>query len=526
MGCYVVAVGTRCISDFSEIERDQRETDNWFDVVGVFFYFRMKGHAMKRMFALTFLLYIAVVGLAQAQGVGSLYMFINGELWVWDQGIAQPQPVDFCTISEREPIQPGIVLSPDGNRIAFRTQPEIVTEAVERMGGVGGGELPSNIWVCNLETRELTPVAVQPSDASFFAESGEPDKAMVYGVPTWSLDGTMLAWTQFEFPEFNLQLASYDMATGETSLIVPELPPQYGVPVTSDVKWGDGGIALVSYEASETPNPLLSIIVYDPQTGNVVGELEFPEGYGLGTGEGVWDVFWVDDGGEEALGIVFLDDHFEVYYPEIGTSEQVKGLELYSLPASEDAVSLLYAPVLGEGNDWAIREGDTFTALPTSPELYELSKLAISPDGDAAAYVDDQVYVWRDGAALPVPMTELANLFDPVSLVWAPLGWRAFRDDVPILGASGEPITCPGFMVSRLIVGERGSVSDDLPNNVRQEPNSASPRIGEIPSGGEFAILAGPICAENLAWWQVDYNGLIGWTAEGQREEYWLQPLS
>jgi hypothetical protein len=38
--------------------------------------------------------------------------------------------------------------------------------------------------------------------------------------------------------------------------------------------------------------------------------------------------------------------------------------------------------------------------------------------------------------------------------------------------------------------------------------------------------LAGPVCGENLAWWQVDYNGLVGWTAEGQGNEYWLESLS
>jgi hypothetical protein len=128
--------------------------------------------------------------------------------------------------------------------------------------------------------------------------------------------------------------------------------------------------------------------------------------------------------------------------------------------------------------------------------------------------------------ATPLAMPEPVEPFSTVSLAWGPQGWRTFREDVPDLGISDEPITCPGFMVSRLVVGERGVVSDNLPNNVRQEPSASSSRIGTIPSGAEFLVLAGPMCAEDLAWWQVDYNGLIGWTAEGQGDEYWLAPLS
>jgi hypothetical protein len=263
--------------------------------------------------------------------------------------------------------------------------------------------------------------------------------------------------------------------------------------------------------------------VYDPTSGDLINQLDIPDGFGSG---GVDDIFWLDDGGSEALGMVFNDAHFEVFHPESGIAEPINGLELYSLAAPDGPVSLLYAPVLGDGNDWAVREGDSYTALPVSPELYALGRIALSPTGDAVAYVDDQVYVWRNGQATPVPMTQLADPYTAISLAWSPLSWRAFRGDVPILGAAGEPITCPGFMFSRMVVGGRGRVSDDLPNNLRQEPSTSSQRIGEIPSGAEFDVLAGPICGENLAWWQVNYNGIVGWTAEGQGNEYWLEPLS
>jgi hypothetical protein len=50
--------------------------------------------------------------------------------------------------------------------------------------------------------------------------------------------------------------------------------------------------------------------------------------------------------------------------------------------------------------------------------------------------------------------------------------------------------------------------------------------IGQIPSGGVFSVLEGPICdANGRAWWRVDYNGLLGWTVEGQGSEYYVEPI-
>jgi hypothetical protein len=78
----------------------------------------------------------------------------------------------------------------------------------------------------------------------------------------------------------------------------------------------------------------------------------------------------------------------------------------------------------------------------------------------------------------------------------------------------------------RLVVGGQGRVIENLPpNNVRSEPTIGSPRLGEIPGGGVFTVIGGPVCADNYAWWQVDYNGLVGWTAEGEGITYWLEPL-
>jgi hypothetical protein len=39
-------------------------------------------------------------------------------------------------------------------------------------------------------------------------------------------------------------------------------------------------------------------------------------------------------------------------------------------------------------------------------------------------------------------------------------------------------------------------------------------------------ILDGPACKNQWVWWYVraEKNGLVGWTAEGDAENYWLVP--
>lgn len=84
--------------------------------------------------------------------------------------------------------------------------------------------------------------------------------------------------------------------------------------------------------------------------------------------------------------------------------------------------------------------------------------------------------------------------------------------------------TCPGAPVTRLSVGGTGRVTPGEPNNFRAEPSTGAALIGKIPGGAWFTVIAGPVCADGLTYWQVDYEGTIGWTAEGRGNSYWLEP--
>jgi uncharacterized protein YraI len=53
----------------------------------------------------------------------------------------------------------------------------------------------------------------------------------------------------------------------------------------------------------------------------------------------------------------------------------------------------------------------------------------------------------------------------------------------------------------------------------------AAAQIGQIPGEGVFSVVGGPQCADGYRWWQVSYNGLVGWTASGSGSEYWVEPI-
>lgn len=83
---------------------------------------------------------------------------------------------------------------------------------------------------------------------------------------------------------------------------------------------------------------------------------------------------------------------------------------------------------------------------------------------------------------------------------------------------------CSGALPSRLTVGGEGRVTPGAPNRLRAQPTTSAGILGNIPAGGMFAVIGGPTCADGYAWWQVNYNGLVGWTAEGSSSQYWLEP--
>lgn len=94
-----------------------------------------------------------------------------------------------------------------------------------------------------------------------------------------------------------------------------------------------------------------------------------------------------------------------------------------------------------------------------------------------------------------------------------------------VLGIT-EMLDCPSVLSSRMLVGEFGRVTlDGGANRLRESPATDGDIITTIPEGDVFDVWAGPVCADGFAWYQVDIDGEVGWTAEGNSTEYFLELL-
>jgi hypothetical protein len=96
---------------------------------------------------------------------------------------------------------------------------------------------------------------------------------------------------------------------------------------------------------------------------------------------------------------------------------------------------------------------------------------------------------------------------------------------VAVARMTAYPLFAQDCPQTRLSLGLQGQVTPGGFNRVRAGGGLNHPQLGEIPGGGLFTILNGPRCADGYLWWQVNYQGLIGWTAEGNAEIYFLAPL-
>lgn len=85
------------------------------------------------------------------------------------------------------------------------------------------------------------------------------------------------------------------------------------------------------------------------------------------------------------------------------------------------------------------------------------------------------------------------------------------------------------YIRSRLTAGVDGRISaGGGALNLRDAPNTTGAILAQMPELAAFSVTANaiPACdAEGYVWWQVIYDGLTGYVAEGLTGEYFIEPL-
>lgn len=411
------------------------------------------------------------------------------------------------------------IISPDSTHIAYSSTAAFVVDYINENGGIGGGALPSNIWVLNIATGDAFRPADQAPGATF--DSG--DTLYMRSNPTWSPDGLFLAWTELRSPNMENYLAIYNMLTGETKFSTID-GQMYGVPAPLPIEWGDGGIAVQSFAFNEQLNVVTERYHIFDYNGTPLGAL-VPN---TGDAGGV-DFTWIKDGVTDYLGVLDTDGIWHLLNPKTGIETTYIGnIELYN-PLFPERHRLQVFPQETQNM------GDTLGAYVTAPNIPStllpnssalLNYYTISPTGNAVAYSifgNAGSFVWSNGNLQNINLDKTVT-----SLVWGYGQWRLADGGIvgnPVSQTYQEPIACITELPSRLTVGRTAHVSlTGGANNMRDTASVNGLVVVQIPEGANFDVVEGPICDDGLAWWQVNYNGATGWTAEGSGIDYWLVP--
>ncbi len=425
---------------------------------------------------------------AAQEPTDSLVILMQGDLWRWSPGQQMPERLtQMGTILD-------VLTSPDNLWIIFQADAGIADDAS------AGEAIPNEIWIVG-KTGSAEPelISGQPQGAAY------PDGPyVIHSKPVWSPDGTSLAWTE-RTAGGDYQLVRHDFdADGQHRAIVPDLPTD-NAPSLSDPVWSLAGIALHIYADADIPEDIF--FVYGPD-GALVSETRVPADVGAFEA-----MYWLSKREGNVIGALYADA-WRTIDPISGDVQIISELpELYARDMPALSYALYFDRAGDEGFRWWFVSP---SGLDSQKLLYsgDVGGVALSPSGQSVAYMgEDGVYVWGAGDVENVPGTESA-----VGVVWGAMQWRL----------SSSYSVCPEFLPPRLTVGQQGRVLPGDPNAIRSEPSRRSVTsqiIGQINSGNIFTVLDGPVCAENIVWWKIEYYDTVGWTAEGEGDSYWVEPF-
>ncbi len=422
---------------------------------------------------------------------------------------------DLQNIREVIEFRPDIVylsLSPNSQYVTYLIPP--------RLPGADdyAGPTPQNIYVLNLETGVPTIIAGTPEGATQFGQG------IVRNIPVWSPDGNSFAWTE-GFEEGRLFVA--DVTTLEVREIRNDVPPQTLVPLPARIHAWTPELGIVIERVQWDEN------FSNPQT--VGWNLYTPEGALTSVDntltKPIMNYRVVFDGVREFLAVQTADDWYRLAVTPDTAPELLRN-GIFVLQNSSALTSLMVAPAEiqtdgtatydiynGGGMQIATLNGQNDNATILRPTLVDDGNIVYLRD--ATNNHNFLFYEREDDADLEGGFFTLDLPDDYQVLV--PSGNRT--NILPDSRFFTSSYCVDTSLSTRLFVDAIGYVIPGQgANNLRTSPSTAGDLITAIPENDWFTVIDNPVCADGFAWWQVDYQGTVGWTAEAGTDSYWIAP--
>lgn len=469
----------------------------------------MKTNKMHRVLQIVSILFIGMMGFAsQAQSLNQEFITtLNGDLWKFNiiNNISTQLTTSGYNYSP--------ILSPDGQKLAFNSIPP--ESLVRQSQGEYVGDAIFNINIMDIATAESTLIADQVN--------ARPE-GILRSSPTWSPDSTRLLWAEFNGNTQTFQ--TYDLNTGVTSIFADNLTVMVGdadMVGFSQIEWSEGGIAtmILDYTTAEVSR---NLEIYNPDTG-AVRAYNFPIE--------LWGFKWVNYQGRE---LILLDgeNRFELFDPATGASSALNSPPHLKSKFADNSFSL-FQVVTNENPrtlEWYVDDG--LSETPTGYTGWTMPTL--SSDGFTLAWHDeDGVSIWQSDIGetklADNPPYDNEDYLKPQgssSVAWGVMEW--FINETVTLsplgtttdGCFGSP---PTRLTQELNPAMNAVVLPGDANNIRDEVGGSV--IGKIPAGFGMLITGEAKCdANGIRYYPIEYDGITGWTAEGQGNDYWLEPFN